>query len=148
MLRDAPRLAGGDIGRSQCIEQRRLAVIDVTHDGHDRRPRFQFGIGVGDAFQTHFHVGFRNPSGAMAELLHHQFGSVGVERLRRCGHDAHLHQRLDDIAGAGSHAVAQLLHSDCVGQDNVTHNFHLIGTQTLEFGLTTLAFALTPHRGK
>ena len=41
VLRDAARLAGDDVGLPDVVEQRRLAVVDVAHDGDDRRPRHQ-----------------------------------------------------------------------------------------------------------
>ena len=84
----------------------------------------------------------------MAELLHHQVGGVGVQRLGDRRHDAELHQRLDDVAGAGGHAVGQFLHRDVVRQYDVTHDFHLIGAQPLQFRLAAFAFALAAHRGE
>ena len=39
VLRDAAGFALGDPRRANRVEQRRLAVIDVTHDGDDRRTR-------------------------------------------------------------------------------------------------------------
>ena len=39
MLGDAAGLAGRHIGGAQRVEQRGLAVIDMAHDGDDRRPR-------------------------------------------------------------------------------------------------------------
>ena len=36
-----PRLAGSDTGVADGVEQARLAVVDVTHDGDDRRTRLQ-----------------------------------------------------------------------------------------------------------
>ena len=39
VLRDAAELAGDDVGRADRIEELRLAVVDVTHDRHDGRPR-------------------------------------------------------------------------------------------------------------
>ena len=39
VLRNAAGLALGDTRRADGVEQRRLAVIDVTHDGDDRRAR-------------------------------------------------------------------------------------------------------------
>ena len=108
----------------------------------------QFGVGVGSALQPHLHIGFRDAPRAVAELLHHQFGGVGVQRLRDGGHHAQLHQRLDHLAGAGGHAVGQFLHGDRVRQDDVAHHLHLIGAQPLELGLAALALALAPHRGQ
>ena len=41
VLRDAAGLAGDDVRLPDVVEQRRLAVVDVTHDGDDRRPRHE-----------------------------------------------------------------------------------------------------------
>ena len=88
--------------------------------------RHQFRIAVRGAGQPDLDIGLGDTAGAMAKLLHHQFGGIGIQRLRDGGHDAEFHQRLDYIAGAGGHAVGQFLHGDRVGQNDVTHHFHLI----------------------
>ena len=41
VLRDAAGFAGNDVRLADVVEQRRLAVIHVTHDGDDRRTRLQ-----------------------------------------------------------------------------------------------------------
>ena len=41
MLGDAAGFMGDDVGAADRVEQRRLAVIDVAHDGHDGRTRLQ-----------------------------------------------------------------------------------------------------------
>ena len=41
VLRDAARFATGHIRFANRIEQTRFAMIDVTHDGNDRRTRFE-----------------------------------------------------------------------------------------------------------
>ena len=43
VLRDATRLAARDARAADRVEQRRLAVVDVTHDGDHRRTRQRFG---------------------------------------------------------------------------------------------------------
>ncbi len=108
----------------------------------------QVGVDVGDAFQAQFHVGFGNPAGAVAEFLHHQFGGVGVERLGDGRHDAHLHQRLDDLRRPRGHAVGEFLHGDLFRQDDVAHDLDLVGAQPVEFGLPALALALPADRGQ
>ena len=52
MLRDAAGLAGGDIGLAQGVQQRGFAVIDMAHDGDDRRARLQLFVGIGIASKT------------------------------------------------------------------------------------------------
>jgi hypothetical protein len=39
VLGDATGFTGDHVGLSNLVEQQRLAVVDVAHDGHDRRPR-------------------------------------------------------------------------------------------------------------
>ena len=41
VLGDPAALAGGDLGRPDGVEQARLAVVDVAHDGHDRGARLE-----------------------------------------------------------------------------------------------------------
>ena len=41
VLGDAAPLAGRDLGRPDRVEQAGLAVVDVAHDGHDRRARLE-----------------------------------------------------------------------------------------------------------
>ena len=56
MLGNPTGLTRHDIGRTDLIEQERLPVVDVTHNGHDRRTRLQrrriilflFDLGLGD----------------------------------------------------------------------------------------------------
>ena len=46
MLGNATGFARHDIGFAQGIEQRGFAVIDVTHDGDNRRTGFHRGVGI------------------------------------------------------------------------------------------------------
>ena len=57
MLGDAAGLAGDDIGLADRVEQRRLAVVDVAHDGDHRRPRHQILDRVGGGEQARLDVG-------------------------------------------------------------------------------------------
>jgi hypothetical protein len=41
VLGDSPRLARHDVRFPDVVEQRSLAVVNVAHDGHDRRPGYQ-----------------------------------------------------------------------------------------------------------
>ena len=41
VLGDATALAGRDLGRAEGVEQARLAVVDVAHDGDDRGARLE-----------------------------------------------------------------------------------------------------------
>ncbi len=108
----------------------------------------QLGLDVVRAFEPELDIALGDAPDAVAELLDHQFGGIGVERLRDRRHHAQLHQRLDHVAGAGGHAVGEFLNGNVFRQHDLAHDFHLIGAQTLQFGLAALAFALAAHRGE
>ena len=100
VLRDAARLAGGDVGLADGVEQARLAVVDVAHDGDDRRPRLEvlrlvlrhlvgcLGLLVG---------GVRDLDRALELVGQDQHGLVR-EALRDGDHLAVAHEGLDDSA--------------------------------------------------
>ena len=46
MLRDAAGFARHHVGLADGVEQRGLAVVDVAHDGHDRRTRLQVVVDI------------------------------------------------------------------------------------------------------
>ena len=60
MLGDAARFARHDIGLADGVEQRGLAVIDMAHDGDDRRARLKRLHAVGVSRQAFDHVRFRH----------------------------------------------------------------------------------------
>ena len=115
MLRDAAGFAGHDVGLAQRIEQRRLAVVDMAHDGDDRRTRLQRARFVRYAFQAFEHVGFRHALDGVAVFGGDEFGRVGVDHVVDLRHDAVLHQHLDDVDGAARHAVGEFGNGDVSG---------------------------------
>ena len=56
VLRDAAGLGRRNAGLADGVEQRRLAVVDVTHDGDDRRTRLEV---LGLVVEDELHFGFR-----------------------------------------------------------------------------------------
>ena len=62
MLGDAARLVRRDIGLAQGVEQRGLAVIDMAHDGDDRRAGNRCSIDILGAFQADLDVRGGNPA--------------------------------------------------------------------------------------
>ncbi len=81
MLGDAAGFARRHVGRPNGIEQRRLAVVDVTHHGDDRRARRKLRRIVGDVEQAFFHVGFGHATHAVAHFLGDQLGRVGIDHV-------------------------------------------------------------------
>ena len=107
VLGDAAGLSGHDVGRADAVEQQGLAVVDVAHDGDDRRTgplvlfvllvllvevagqelRFLLLAGVDQA-----HVG--------TDLGGEQLDHVVGQRLGRHDHLALQQQEADDVTGA------------------------------------------------
>ena len=79
------------------VEQRGLAVVDVAHDGHDRRTRLQRRGVVGSVEQAFFDVGLGDAAHRVAEFLGEQLRGVGVDRVGDLRHVTLLHQHLDDV---------------------------------------------------
>ena len=81
MLRDAAGFAGDDVGLAQRVEQRCLAVIDMAHDGDDRRARLQRAVFIFGALQAFEHVGFGDALDGVAIFGGDEFGGVGVDHV-------------------------------------------------------------------
>ena len=106
MLGDAAGLAGHDVGVADGVEQRGLAVVDVAHDGHHRRPRLQILGPIRHVEQAFLDVGLRDAVDRVAELGGDQFGGVGVDHVAGLHDLALLHEELDDVDRALGHALA------------------------------------------
>jgi hypothetical protein len=78
------------------VEQRGLAVVDVTHDGDDRRAGRLRLSAVPEATAS---IVFLQCARRVAELLDDELRRVLVDRLVDRRHDAHLHHGLDDFVG-------------------------------------------------
>ena len=94
MLRDATGLAARDIRSANRIEQRSLAVIDVTHDGDHRSAR-QFdivGIGGDQFFELFFrnHLFERHEGNFVTKSFAEIDGHIVVQRLIDGGEDTAL----------------------------------------------------------
>ena len=79
MLGDAAGLTLDDIGAAQRIEQRGLAVIDMAHDGDNRRPRHQMIIDIGRADHADFDIRFGHADDVVAEFGQHQLGGILID---------------------------------------------------------------------
>ena len=146
VLGDAARLAGHHVGLADGVEQRRLAVVDVAHDGDDRRARLQRALFVLLADEARFDVGLGHALGRVAELLHDELGGVDVDHIVDLVHRAFFHQVLDDVDGALGHAVGELLDGDDLGDHHLAHD--LLARLGNAHRLELLALALALQRGK
>jgi hypothetical protein len=89
MLGDAAGFALHHIGAAQRVEQAGLAVIDMAHDGDDRRTRLQRFFRIDILAGVDVDIAFRNAGDVVAEFLDQQFGGVGVDGLVDGDHHAH-----------------------------------------------------------
>ena len=112
MLGDAAGFAAHDIGRADGVEQRRLAVVDVTHHGHHRRARHQVRRIVGGVEHAFFDVGFGDTLDGVAQFLGDELRGVGVDHVVDLRHLALLHQQLDDVDRTLGHAVGEIGDAD------------------------------------
>ena len=88
-----PGLARCDIRLTKGIQERRLAVIDMAHHGHDRCARRQIAFFVVvDAFEADLDIAVRDPLHGMPELADHHFRGIGIHHLIDRGHHSHFHQ--------------------------------------------------------
>ena len=78
----ASRLAGNHVGLAYVVEQRGLAVVDMTHDGNYRRPRKQVFRPVHLLGAAYLLGEVRSDElDLVAELLRHEHERLGIEPL-------------------------------------------------------------------
>ena len=116
VLGDAARLAGGDVGIADIVEQARLAVVDVTHDDDDRRAGLEL---VGAVLVIVDELFLDRDDNFLfdlaAELLGNEGRGVEVDHLGEGRHHAVFHQALDDLRAGLLHAARQLADGDLIG---------------------------------
>ncbi len=89
VLRDATGFARDDVRLADVVEQRRLAVVDVAHDGHDRRPRQQIlGLDPRDGAADFLRLVLVLAHRLETELAGDQLDLVEVESLVDGDHQA------------------------------------------------------------
>ena len=130
VLGDAAALAGRHLGRADGVEQARLAVVDVAHDGHDRGARLEerrdrpprTGLPWSPRRPALVLVGAdRRPDGLglgdfVAELAGDERRGVAVDQLVDRREDAALDQLADDVRGVDAEQLRELLDGDRAGQ--------------------------------
>ena len=123
VLRDAAGLAARDARAADRVEQRRLAVVDVTHDGDDRRTRQRIGrvrlLGVDEHRVGIVELG---RLGLVAHFLDDDHRRFLVEHLVDRHHRAELHQRLDHFGGLDRHPVREVGDGDRLGHEDLAHH--------------------------
>ncbi len=99
MLGNAARLTRRHRGLADVVQQRRLAVVNVPHDGNNRRSTHSFGAAIiGDGLVEVLFDGIgRHEPGGVAKLFHQQCCGILIEHLIDGCHNAHLEQTLDQL---------------------------------------------------
>ena len=107
MLGDATGLAGHHVGRADPVEQQGLAVVDVAHDRHDRRPGPLVGVlllvlllEVAGQQLGLLLLARVDEADLGADLGGEELDHVVGQRLGRHDHLALEQQEADDVAGA------------------------------------------------
>src|SRR5690606_35956204 len=147
-LGNPPRLAHGDLGATDVVEQRGLAVVDVPHHGHDRR------AGNGVAFEPQvfgqllFQGVVADQLDLVAQLFGDQLGSFLIQHLVDGYRRTHLEHELDDFRRLDRHLLRQIGNRDGFADRHFAHDgaggaLEAMGVALLQLGLATTATAMT-----
>ena len=109
VLGDAPRLGLDHGGLANRVEERRLAVVDVTHDRHDRRARNEVRLVV--LVLLRLELLFRRvlDRDLALDLGRDQLDLLVGERLRRRAHLAERHEDLDQLGHRDAERPGEVL---------------------------------------
>ena len=134
VLGDAPGLARGDVGGADRVQQRGLAMIDVTHHGDHRRSLRQLvgpiHLHVVEHFfpaglVRHILLGFfleGDDLGFRAELLGYSLGHLRIQRLVDRGQDALGDQLGDHVLGLAVQLLGEFFDRHRLGEGHVRGN--------------------------
>ncbi len=109
MLGNTTRLAGRNVRAPDIVEQRRLAVVDVSHDRYDGRSTNLVACFLhlrGEQLLVDVRVRYR--LGDMAEFLDHQRRRILVDDLVDRNHRAHVEQYFDDLVALNGKPFGEL----------------------------------------
>ena len=128
MLGDPPCFTSDDIGIAQAVEERRLTVVDVPHDGDDRRTADEVSFVIDLFF---LRDGFDDLSadevGLVAEFFCDHLDGLSVEAHVDRHHQTDAHTGSDDLR-----------HGDVHKAREVTHRHEFSELQRTAFGFATL----------
>ncbi len=97
-------------------------MVDMAHDGDDRRTGNLIARLVGLAKEAFFDVRIRDALHRVAHLFRHELRGIRVDRVSDLVHLAHLHEQADHIHAAFRHAVREFLDGDGLGQHDFAHD--------------------------
>ncbi len=139
VLGDAACLACGDVGVTDGVQNGGLAVVNVTHNDHDRRSADEVRLVVLAVVDELFFDGDDDLLFDLGVELHcDQRGGVKVDGVGGGDHGAHEERLFDDLGDRGFQAQRQLVDGDLVGylhRDGLLLALHGDSFQTLRLGL-------------
>ena len=136
----ASRLAGNHVGLAYVVEQRGLAVVDMTHDGNYRRPRKQVFRPVHLLGAAYLLGDVRGDElDLVAELLRHEHERLGIEPLVYGHHETEAHAGTDDL---DDRHVVHEGRKIVDGHELGNLEYLLLGSRLREFLLGTLGRSL------
>ena len=133
VLGDATGLAGHDVGVADAVEQRGLAVVDVTHDGDDRGARRLQRLVVVVAVVEHrlqlelFLLAGLDQQQLGADLEREQLHLLVGQRHGRGDHLAVLQQEADDVGRGAVQLRSELLRRHAALDDDRALGHRCVG---------------------
>ena len=149
VLGNTTRFAGGNLGRTNVVQQRGFTVVNVTHNGHDRCARFSRRAGVTVAHYGFFQFVFTTQDNFVAHLFGNQLRGFLVDDLVNGRHGAQFHHRFDDLRTFHRHLVSQFANGDGFADYDVTVNgLRWLLEALLQSGTFTVLTAFTAANGR
>ena len=112
VLGDAAGLGVDDRRLADGVEERGLAVVDVAHDGHDRRPGLERVRLVLERDLLGLLVGRVADLDLALELAADQLDRLVAQRLRDLHHLVRRHQERDDLGRRDAELLGEILDGD------------------------------------
>ena len=123
VLRDPAGLPRRDPGAPDVIEQRRLTVIDMPHDGHHGRSRIGLCLARGGgAHEVGLERVVVQEPGLVPHLFHDDGGGFLVDDLVDIRHRPDVHQALDHLGGLDRHPLGQLRDRHAIRYRDLAHD--------------------------
>ncbi len=146
MLGNTAGLTRNDVSLADIVEQRGLAVVDMTHDCNNRRTGKQIFLRVFDCGHGLGEVG-GDIFGFEAEFFGHNIDSFGIKTLVDADHDTHLHAGGNDVIDGHIHERSQVVGGNELGElQNLAFGLLLLGAFVFAVG-ECLALLLAPLGG-
>ena len=112
-------LACGNVCMTNCVQNRGLTVVNVTHNAHNGCSALQLIVGILGAVEQLFFNGDNHLTGVLcAQLLTNHGSGIKVYQLVYGCHNAQAYQLLDDLTGSCLKSACQLANRNFLG------NFH------------------------